>query len=371
MSKAYIQEETAPNPDEMTLANIQIGVLAIRLANRTPTHKETDQLTGAFKSRLSESNLQIEDPPIYFYKTDDKSKQDIKTLAGCVIKVKDKKTNQSRLIVAYHGTRGNNWGEIKADLKATKGNMKLDDGSDISIHKGFRDEYQLSSNQMKEAVRQMGGSELPILFSGHSLGGALSQIAALDLTSSSKCKIENTNIVTFGSPRVFSKETALRYVETGLSKATLLVRQARDIIPRLPPKAFYSHVGFKMKIPSESVSAHGGSSYRKGTDKIELKETGKIYSIRETDIMKEVPKKVSLREYVTSAMKLRKETLISILGIFKDKISTKRLIKDTKAKQHSAVDMMMAFRKLHPKNWHKKHTSHKKDSKTTETPSRG
>ncbi len=317
------------------LDTIQISLLSIRIANKTQHEKGTEEVTKEFRERLNKSHLEMQDVR-YFYKTDDPKKQNKKTLAGCVIKVKDSQGKEA-VLVSYHGTRGNNWGEIKADLKATKGTFTLSGGSTIETHKGFLEEYKRSSSQMQDYVTELsGGKKLPITFAGHSLGGALSQIAALDLTSSGQCDAKDTSIVTFGSPRVFSKEGAQAYSRAGLANKTLLVRQKSDIVPRVPPKGLFAHIGFKLKLPNASLNTHGAGSYRKAAGTIEeLKKTGKLYSIRETDAMQTV-RPVSFQEYLASGLSLTSQKLA---------IAIKKSKEGFKSLKQKATNLVNSFRK--------------------------
>ncbi len=78
-----------------------------------------------------------------------------------------------------------------------------------------------------------------VVLAGHSLGGAIAIVAAMDL------KRENfavERVVTFGCPRVGSAEFAWRYARSGLKAKTHQFKHAQDGICVIPPVIAYVHV---------------------------------------------------------------------------------------------------------------------------------
>jgi len=64
------------------------------------------------------------------------------------------------------------------------------------VHRGFYISYSLIERQLRDALKGLGSRNL--LFTGHSLGGALAVLAASDFSSPSRI----TRLYTFGQPRV-------------------------------------------------------------------------------------------------------------------------------------------------------------------------
>lgn len=307
------------------LDDVRSGILAVRVANATPESKNYEEKLGMLKESFAKTGLTMIGQPQAFYKSEVKN---AKTLAGCVIKVQDKDMNES-LMVSYHGTRLNNLSELKSDIHSTKASKKFGDKT-LDVHKGFLNEYESSKEQLIQILGQQMGTDkkLPITFSGHSLGGAVAQIAAFDLQSSGKIESQDTKVLTYGSPRVFGKEAAIAYNNSGLGKCTLLIRQSRDIIPKVPPALFYAHAGYKVRVPNASPVPHGGPTYRKATNRLDsLKPLSgqehskdKLGVIRETDLMN--PAFVSSKSYLVSVLKLTKNQFVKALNVAKSKTAS-------------------------------------------------
>lgn len=100
------------------------------------------------------------------------------------------------------------------------------------VHTGFL----LYAVLVREAISQLC---LPrswkYYFTGHSLGGAAAQLMPLLLRN-----VEDSNVVTFGAPRVMCEDSAGRY----LTPCIRVVRR-EDIVPDYPPQRFlrFAHVG--------------------------------------------------------------------------------------------------------------------------------
>lgn len=78
-----------------------------------------------------------------------------------------------------------------------------------------------------------------VAVAGHSLGGALAQMAALDLAQAGRAV---RAVVTLGAPRVGRRDWARAYgAAPGLAGVTVHVRRAGDLVPALP----FWHWGFR------------------------------------------------------------------------------------------------------------------------------
>ncbi|MDA9951453.1 lipase family protein [Oligoflexaceae bacterium] len=113
-------------------------------------------------------------------------------------------SNEDIIVLAFRGTENNLidfWTDFKFfHKKITRG----------SVHCGFCKSYSIVKDKIREVVATL-YKEKPreLYITGHSLGGALGNIAALDLTLYMKQfdpKFAITGLYTFGTPRVFDKE---------------------------------------------------------------------------------------------------------------------------------------------------------------------
>lgn len=102
-----------------------------------------------------------------------------------------------------------------------------------SMHTGFMKAYGGVDGRLQEAIRraQGGDTNKPILFTGHSLGGALAQIAATDMKEKG---FNVASVYTFGQPRIGDRAFSAHYKELGLSSKTYRHVNQGDPVPRLP-----------------------------------------------------------------------------------------------------------------------------------------
>lgn len=127
-------------------------------------------------------------------------------------------TDPDRLYVIFRGSdKGIDW---MTNFRMRQKVYPYGDESstDVRFHLGFMEAYLSVRDRLLNAVRQ--APECNLIFTGHSLGGALATIAALDtqynITQKTKQAIE---VYTFGSPRVgndalvasFGKRVPLNY----------------------------------------------------------------------------------------------------------------------------------------------------------------
>lgn len=177
------------------------------------------------------------------------------------------------IVVAFRGT--------EADSTATGGKLmgvlhSINDivtdlsggaglGSDARfgghMHSGFMKAYGGVDDRLQKAIATAQGGDLkkPILFTGHSLGGALAQIAATDM----KQKGANVaSVYTFGQPRVGDREFSAHYKELGLSSKTYRHVNQGDPVPRLPKiklDASLTNLVRKLKGQEPERFRHGGN----------------------------------------------------------------------------------------------------------------
>jgi len=130
-------------------------------------------------------------------------------------------------LLVFAGTDFLDMNDVKADLNALFKKVDLGlgmgDGS-YWAHSGFVDSYkEVWNNGLKEAVKGLASTGKRILVTGHSLGGAQANLAAVEIAHTSQAKVQ---LVTFGSPRVFSSDDADWIQGNLLDRASVAVQGA-------------------------------------------------------------------------------------------------------------------------------------------------
>eukprot|EP00340_Litonotus_pictus_P003335 CAMPEP_0170527666 /NCGR_PEP_ID=MMETSP0209-20121228/13148_1 /TAXON_ID=665100 ORGANISM="Litonotus pictus, Strain P1" /NCGR_SAMPLE_ID=MMETSP0209 /ASSEMBLY_ACC=CAM_ASM_000301 /LENGTH=262 /DNA_ID=CAMNT_0010818359 /DNA_START=302 /DNA_END=1090 /DNA_ORIENTATION=+ len=137
-------------------------------------------------------------------------------------------------------------------LKGIDDEVKTD--ADIQIHRGFLEAYCTIKSEINALLEPtiLNGIET-VIFTGHSLGGALSSISALDFKhmlerAGSSLK---THLITFGAPRVGNQV----FVDQLNNKLSLNMRIVydEDIVPEVPGAPFV-HPGDLVTIKPNSVT---------------------------------------------------------------------------------------------------------------------
>ena len=271
---------------------------AINLSyNSNKTEVLEDGLTwkeSKIKEIVGDQDVDTNRVAIPFYKKNAVPGKDL--AAGYVIQVDDE------ILISYRGTIG--LSEIANDLRAKTSPIKLSNGENINIHAGFNDEYQQSKKSMNAALykmREMNNSiDAPITFTGHSLGAAISQIAALDqITATPK---ENIQVVTFGGPRVFDNSASQVY-NKHLEKNTLRIKVAGDHVTNVPPKPPYMHAGehITMKTRNKASGTHIMPAYNDLLNQIFKKHPEGV--ITQVDIKKNAEDRIKQKQLKSNIKK--------------------------------------------------------------------
>jgi hypothetical protein len=129
-------------------------------------------------------------------------------------------------------------------------------GADEGVHEGFEAGVEAV---WAEQLRPHVAAAANLYFSGHSLGGALSVIAAARLCREMpEAAAKLRAVYTLGMPRVFTGAAAQTYNDTSLAPATTLGQRTlrlihgADIVPHVPPAIAhlaYRHVGRALSCP--------------------------------------------------------------------------------------------------------------------------
>ena len=248
------------NTDEIEAIKLQnatnAAVLGVALSNTKIGDRKHTEYTELLDSALINESIKKITP---FLKTD-------RSIAGYVIET-DKQT-----MVCYHGTQfgkvlGSGGKEILNDLSPRPSNMNFGDQI-CSVHAGFKAEYQTSKTSLDEVLNNVLDKTHPVSFAGHSLGGAVANIAALDMATNKK-EFRVGSVKTFGAPHPFGFKAAGIYNEK-ISETHRIIQKG-DPVPAL--SFGYTPVGKTIILKGYG---HSGASYRKKTKAL---ETNRISSI--------------------------------------------------------------------------------------------
>lgn len=165
-------------------------------------------------------------------------------------------SSRKRLVVAFRGTEQAKWKDLRTDLMIVPAGLNPeriggDFKQEVQVHSGFLNAYDSVRSRIIRLIKQVVAytdegpqpeDKWQVYVTGHSLGGALATLLALEL-SSSQLSRRGTICVTmynFGSPRVGNKKFAEVYNEK--VKDSWRVVNHRDIIPTVPRLMGYCHV---------------------------------------------------------------------------------------------------------------------------------
>jgi len=157
------------------------------------------------------------------------------------------------LIIAFRGTEPDKIEDWISDLYAVKSPM-TEQFSDArvnmatikedawipacraEVHGGFLHAYRQVSPIVEELARN---AKRDVFLCGHSLGGAISNVAALDLDLRG---VKFRRAYTFGAPRVFGWRAA-QEARNRLNGRMFRVVNRNDIVPRVPSWVRFQHTG--------------------------------------------------------------------------------------------------------------------------------
>ncbi|UNK20807.1 lipase family protein [Paenibacillus sp. N3/727] len=164
------------------------------------------------------------------------------------------------IIIAFRGTSSTtNWiSNIIASQKRFKYIKE-----DCLTHRGFTDIYSSARSGITSALSRL-SSNKTLFITGHSLGGALATLCAIDVSANTT--YISPNLFTYGSPRV--GDPAFAKVFTQYVRYSYRVANPFDVVTHAPPtiyklpkrekKYYYSHVQAlsSLSFQNGSVSAN-------------------------------------------------------------------------------------------------------------------
>ncbi|XP_059460838.1 probable feruloyl esterase A [Corylus avellana] len=143
------------------------------------------------------------------------------------------------IVIAFRGTQEHsimNWIE---DLYWKQLDLNYPGMDDAMVHHGFYYAYHNTTirpavlNAVRRAKKFYG--DIPIMVTGHSMGGAMASFCGLDLKVNHEA--QDVRVMTFGQPRIGNAVFATYYSK--LVPNTVRVTNEHDIVPHLPP--YYTH----------------------------------------------------------------------------------------------------------------------------------
>jgi triacylglycerol lipase len=144
-------------------------------------------------------------------------------------------------ILAFRGTA--DFPDAIADIRALQVPYPYDASAGMS-HAGFTEIYQSAREAVKAAVSAL-PQGLTLYVTGHSLGGALAVLAALDIAVNTSFHVPI--MYTLAGPRVGDPEFADRFDNVVVTKNTASWRVVNmfDLVPLLPPEKIFDPVTSK------------------------------------------------------------------------------------------------------------------------------
>jgi pimeloyl-ACP methyl ester carboxylesterase len=144
------------------------------------------------------------------------------------------------LVISFRGTKGAK--DFLTDILFRKEPFRVGRGKSGSagrVHRGFLGAFSSVWNKVLAAVDEL-GPDRPIFVTGHSLGAALAQLAALSLAAKGK---RVAGVYLYGSPRAGDEDFVQAYNQL-LESRTYLHINNTDIVTTVPPAWLgFRHVG--------------------------------------------------------------------------------------------------------------------------------
>ena len=192
----------------------------------------------------------------------------------------------NKVLLCFRGTLKTSLKNLAIDIFDKK--IPADNGE---VHDGFYISWNEVKDKIIENLTEIKNnnlnSPLEIIIFGHSLGGAISTLAAYDLglkyniSIGLKDNISIGSVWTFGSPRVGNKDFAKYYTENK-TWSDYRFTYSKDPITHLPPISWdFHHVGIEYYLNPTQMTY-------KILDDLESKEGNNQFSLCEDNILKNV-----------------------------------------------------------------------------------
>jgi hypothetical protein len=171
-----------------------------------------------------------------------------------------------RITVSFHGTESKR--DALTDINAVRQHSVLLESAEgwrsylpftsATVHGGFNNRYMESREAMFDVLNELlaqnklSFADVEVVVVGHSLGGALATLAAIDIVQTTRKLGKNTKVylVTFSSPAVANAQGAEK-IETILGKERIL-RVWRELDPVTISLFGFTHVGTSIMLKATS-----------------------------------------------------------------------------------------------------------------------
>jgi len=165
-----------------------------------------------------------------------------------------------------------------------KGYLGADDSKYVGyVHSGFMNSYsQTRENVMAELADLLASNKFArVLFVGHSQGGAVAELAAIDFALTFTDWKTRMALITFGQPRVGDADfnslcnslivDYVRFITLFKPKLLgLIVDPKEDIVTTVPPKTLgFAHTGTKIVLQCDAstrIGCHDINQYKLGVN---------------------------------------------------------------------------------------------------------
>ncbi|XP_009139618.2 uncharacterized protein LOC103863624 isoform X1 [Brassica rapa] len=174
---------------------------------------------------------------------------------------------RKRVVIAFRGTEQTKWKDLQTDLMLVPVGLNPeriggDFKEEVQVHSGFLSAYDSVRIRIISLLKLAIGyiddvaereDKWHVYVTGHSLGGALATLLAIELASSQLAKrgAITVTMYNFGSPRVGNKKFADVYNQK--VKDSWRVVNHRDIIPTVPRLMGYCHVAHPVYLAAGEV----------------------------------------------------------------------------------------------------------------------
>jgi len=160
------------------------------------------------------------------------------------------------IIISFRGTEGDSLKNWIEDLKFEKTKTPFDGVPGAYVDLGFDQCYMSLQAQTLAALSTL-MKEHPsatLSVTGHSLGGAISTLAVMDVIVNQGVDGSRLNHFSFGSPRVGDTSFATAYEQRVPIDQHYRVVNDKDIVPHLPPEDFgYFHITTEVWLHNDSA----------------------------------------------------------------------------------------------------------------------
>jgi hypothetical protein len=144
---------------------------------------------------------------------------------------------KNKLIISFAGSN-----DMKDWLKNVR-SIRTTEYHKSYVGQGFLENYKLVREQLVEICET---TDKRICIYGHSAGGAAAYLHADRLN---RLGIAWHEVITFESPRVFSRPVSREFMDAAGSRTCLRVTHGADFVPHVPIGIRFSHVGTEVWVP--------------------------------------------------------------------------------------------------------------------------